>query len=221
MNMPMKIFTSIAALLLLTTSCYSIKESSNALTEDCLPKVLKQYEEDLSTKGTEITIDYSFYKGEGTCKDGEPEGNWKIYYQPNGNLYMEVPYLKGKIHGTRKRYDWKNGWLLEEKTFEEGIAINVAKMYYDTGELSRETPYDNGAISGIERVYYKDGKIWSETPWFNNRRHGVMTSYHKNGKVKSETPYVFGLRHGVEKIYDKNGSLKEKTEYANNRKVKK
>ena len=220
MGILIRVCTSVIAMLLLVTSGYTNEKTSLDTTEDCLPKILKQYEEDLSNESTKIKYDYSSFEGEGTCKDGEPEGNWKIYYKPSGNLYLEVPYVKGKIHGTWKRYNWKRGSLLEEKTFEDGIAFNVAKMYYDTGELSREIPYDNGTANGIAKGYYKNGKIRSETPWLNDKRHGVRTTYHQNGKIKSETPYVLGLKHGVEKIYRKNGRLKEKKEYVQNSRVK-
>ena len=76
----------------------------------------------------------------------------KKYYFASGALWIEDPYVNGKIHG-------------------------IDKWYYESGALERETLYKKGKRHGIVKVYYKSGALRWEIPFVNGKMHGIERGY--------------------------------------------
>ena len=51
----------------------------------------------------------------------------KRTYYSNNNLWKTSSYLNGKRHGTWKKYSKSDGWLVKEKTYENGKLIRKVK----------------------------------------------------------------------------------------------
>jgi antitoxin component YwqK of YwqJK toxin-antitoxin module len=78
----------------------------------------------------------------------------KNYYKSDA-LWIETPYVNGKMHGIEKWY-YESGALMAETPYVDGKRHGIAKWYYASGALQTETPYVRGKIHGIVKCYEAD-----------------------------------------------------------------
>ena len=78
----------------------------------------------------------------------------KTYYE-NGQLKGEGSFKNGKPEGLFKTY-YDNGQLEGEGSFKNGKPEGLHKMYYDNGHLESEITYKNG--KEINRKSYEDAR---------------------------------------------------------------
>ena len=78
----------------------------------------------------------------------------KNYYKSDA-LWIETPYVNGKMHGIEKWY-YESGALMAETPYVDGKRHGIAKWYYASGALQIETPYVRGKMHGIGKCYEED-----------------------------------------------------------------
>jgi hypothetical protein len=102
----------------------------------------------------------------------------------------------------------EDGSLLSSYTMKNWKYDGIAYNYYKNGNVLYEFHYVNGLKEGNVKRYYEDGKLYSETPYLHDTIDGVRKIYYKNSIVSSEIPYKKGnLEPGLKEYYD-NGKLK-------------
>lgn len=134
-------------------------------------------------------------KREGKVKEGKLDGQWK-YYDVNGNLTSEVPYVNG---------------------FREGNNIS----YYENGKVKSEIKYEKGEANGYFKKYHKNGKLAQEGAYINDIEVGVWKTYYANGTIDAINFYKDGDYDHWQQYFAANGKLNAEDyielEYVNKR----
>lgn len=150
---------------------------------------------DLTIKGSQVP---KARRITGYMLDGKPHGLWVQYDQFN-TVMVEVPFEKGEIHGTVKRYgyaypeddhriySWQTGAL--EDTFPE------KRKYF----LSSSKEYENGMLNGTSIDYDWRGVVEQKEEFKDNYREGL--SIERNELAFSRASYKNGLLDGYVQTY--------------------
>lgn len=121
----------------------------------------------------------SIIKSNGRFDKGLREGNWK-FYNNNGTLLQEAPFVRGKTHGLKKVYH-EGGALILSVPYKEGKVHGVLESYDVDGNLRGTIPFVSGKEHGKAKSYLPDGKPASTTVWTNGKE-GCIT-YVTDGRV--------------------------------------
>jgi antitoxin component YwqK of YwqJK toxin-antitoxin module len=107
-------------------------------------------------------------------------------------MKLDIPWLRKKTNN-RKRANlkrngpWrefnKEGILVQEGNYKDGVRVGKWKLYYDTGELVMEENYVYGIMEGSFKSYYKNGQLLSEGYYLENKREGKFCVYHISGRL--------------------------------------
>lgn len=111
-------------------------------------------------------------------------GKW-IYYFPNGNLFSEEFYKKGKLEGTVTNY-YKNKKELEVTNYSNGLKNGTSKKYSDQGILIEEVNYQNDLLHGEGKYYELNGDLKEEGVYRNGKRYGKWEFYIGGKKVSNK-----------------------------------
>jgi antitoxin component YwqK of YwqJK toxin-antitoxin module len=75
------------------------------------------------------------------------EGKWTSFRF--SRPVIEANYKNGKLSGSYKEYDFRNGKLQKEANFENGLEDGIFRFYNESGEITMEYHYKKGErISG-------------------------------------------------------------------------
>jgi antitoxin component YwqK of YwqJK toxin-antitoxin module len=95
--------------------------------------------------------------------------------------------------------------------------LNIAEIFYDTGELKhRYTRYlsANGSRwirHGLFRAYHQNGKLASEGNYVDGQEDGLWRDYHGNGLLAAEGHYQNGKEVGEWKTWNDKGQVESKS----------
>ncbi len=95
---------------------------------------------------------------EAEYKNGQKNGYFKKYSRRNGSIVKELNYKNGLLDGEYKE-NIVNGISLIHCNYKKGKLHSFFKKYYITGDLNIETNYNNGYIDGNYIVYDKNKNI--------------------------------------------------------------
>jgi antitoxin component YwqK of YwqJK toxin-antitoxin module len=125
------------------------------------------HEDDFSYENNHIGK-YEEYKIDGTlslsCNYNDYyqlDGEYKLYYNENDQLWKHFHFKDGKLHGEYKKYN-PDGLIYISATYDNGNMVNECIKYYRTGEIFSRENYVLGQKSGLAVYYEKDGSIKSE-----------------------------------------------------------
>jgi uncharacterized protein len=107
------------------------------------------------------------------------------------NIVKSLSVLFGgkdkKKQNTKREGHWKEyskqGVLIREGNYRNGLKTGKWKLYYDTGEIAIEETYSNGVKEGPFMSYYKEGQVISEGQYSNNLREGRFNIFDHTGLV--------------------------------------
>ena len=122
----------------------------------------------------------------GPVSDGEVSDGVRKTYRKDGSLLSEANYKEGVLHGVSKNY-YDNGKVQNLITFKEGVKDGLVQTYYKDGVLNRETTYKNGKMDGYQKKFFKDGKLSSEQN-FREDLPGALKEYSSNGEPVTKVP---------------------------------
>ena len=88
----------------------------------------------------------------------------------------------------------KDGVVVKEVHFSNGIREGLARTFYRGGVTEQEITYSDNARNGEAKWFYPDGKLFRITPYENDTINGSQVQYYKNGNVKARINYVNGMR---------------------------
>ena len=106
-------------------------------------------------------------KSEGGYGNNKLDGFFKEYY------ILEDMELNCKFDDSKlPEYKAKDGNLMVETNYSNGLENGIRKFYTIDGSLVWETNYSEGKKNGIER-FYPHGKLYEETNYLNGEKHGI------------------------------------------------
>ncbi len=124
-----------------------------------------------NTDSTLVELNYSNGKPQYryTIVDGLKEGVLESFY-PNGKIFQQQFYLRGKIHGPSKQWDI-DGNLSSVFTYN----LNKIEGYtyvYRNGKVSTRDYYEEGVEQQDYREYYPNGSVFRMIPYVDDKREG-------------------------------------------------
>ena len=131
----------------------------------------------------------------------------------DNSLKMETFYNSdGKLEGPSRFYE-KNGKLVSESWFVDGLRQGKTKMYYNTGSLYCVQRYLNNLLNGKQEYFFKNGKPYVNFYYENEKLEGTVSIYGVAGNLLRQLHYQQGERHGSEKMWDSHGNCLMECEY--------
>jgi len=165
-------------------------------------------------------------KCEASFRGSRRDGVTRRYYE-NGALMIEANFKNSEPHGTFREY-YENSNLMAEEVYNDGQLIiqkrfdrngnlnDVARRYYQNGQIRIEAGFREGKPEGITREYHENGSLMAEEYYRNGTlisRKGydgsgtLMVSvkeFYGNGHVRNETDF----HEGIYKEYYRSGAIK-------------
>jgi len=132
------------------------------------------------------------------------------YYRPKRYARGEKTPYTGIIYSLNK-----NGKLVNETYYVDGIQEGKDFGYYDDGKILREAIYKNGKVVGEEKYYHPNGKIKSTETYDANGKRAERNYFDSDGKRYLKTTYRKGKL--VESFYYKKGKLDKNVKEFNDR----
>jgi antitoxin component YwqK of YwqJK toxin-antitoxin module len=143
-----------------------------------------------------------------------PEDSCEIYshfpavflrsYYESEKLGSELYCFDGKPHGIERVWH-KNGTLVRESNFINGIRNGKRVEWFNDGQIKREETYVNGKLEGIALRWYENGqKIW-ERNFVKSVLESKLLGWHENGTKSREDTYIAGKLEGVSRGWDNKG----------------
>ena len=116
----------------------------------------------------------------------------KRYYYPSGELLSEIPYRRvdSVKDGAYKDF-YKNGQLKQVIHIKDGIPVDSALKYYETGELHYKEIRTRDSIYGT--YFYKNGNMAAKNKFLNMdppQQVGMSYIYSEEGSVRDSIRYV-------------------------------
>jgi len=108
-------------------------------------------------------------------------GKW-FYYFPNGELFSEELYIRGKLEGELKNY-YRNGKTLEITQYDNGMKNGFSKKYSDQGILIEEVNYVDDVLNGIGKYFELNGNLKEEGIYRDGKRFKEWEFYIGGKKV--------------------------------------
>ena len=134
----------------------------------------------------------------------EADGAYREYY-PNGQLFVEGVYRRGKQDGEWTYY-FDNGKVNRKAIYKEGKPDGAREIFRADGTLAAKRGFKDGVRDGEWITYDKTGKKpLSEEHYDNGKQDGVWKTWHPNGKLKQQITLEQGLRQGVSTEWDDKG----------------
>lgn len=93
---------------------------------------------------------------------------------------------------------WKNGKLLSERSFKNGMPDGISRGWFDNGQMMYEGKNLNGKENGKWKHWYVDGKQNMEANFVNGTLNGSLKRWFENGFL------------AYERIYDNGEMIEEK-----------
>jgi antitoxin component YwqK of YwqJK toxin-antitoxin module len=137
-----------------------------------------------------------------------------------GRLLAEIPWVEGKIHGTKKKFypakepivrmtaEYKNdkqhgevknftrdGKLISREHMKNGDRNGKRIIYYEeTGNPKRIIEYKDSVPVGTVKEFFETGELKKTIAMENGRFHGPQVEYNKEGEVVDEEFYLNGTK---------------------------
>ncbi len=131
--------------------------------------------------------------GEGSFKNGRPDGLWKSYY----------------VTGVKKSEGKYTNYLLD----------SIWVFFDQAGDTTEKINFLYGKRNGWSFKYKKEPVyglyIWSKELYAGDKKEGTAYFYFPDGKIKQTLFYNGGKKEGLSKEYDKDGNIISLLEYNN------
>lgn len=137
------------------------------------------------------------------------------------NIYMTAFNESGVLvyngKGEEKEVIYKNGEIVRQENFKNGLLDGWRIDYYANGSIKTKSFYKNGKLDGIQFSYYDSGKIQKKESFKDGKHEGFKVDYYQNGQIKQSSFQKSDSLEGAEHAYYENGRLKFKGYWINNK----
>lgn len=118
----------------------------------------------------------------------------QVFYFPNGNIYQENNYKKGKTSGICKEY-YPSGQVFAYTEYKNDAKNGMSIRYFDdkAHTVASECQYRNDTLVGACYTYLEDGTL-SEKDLYSPEGKLIYCAYYMpNGKMSRELRYYNGM----------------------------
>ncbi|MGM0479347.1 MAG: toxin-antitoxin system YwqK family antitoxin [Bacteroidota bacterium] len=125
---------------------------------------------------------------------GKKTGRW-VRYHENGQISEEKHYQGDLQIGKHENWNkdgskiYETNYKLIEKTDDTYSVRNGKEKRWKNGVLVSEVPFKNGVREGIAKNFTPSGELVKSMEFKNDMLHGAYKTYHPNGKVKMVREY--------------------------------
>jgi len=155
--------------------------------------------------------DNGFIESEGLYENGEFDGKWIKYLDPEG-IVIRLRYDKKIPQDSTPDLQLLKNRVWEIQNYKEGLIdgefVNYA--YYSIDKPKSITNYKKGKLDGISIRYYDNGIVYYSQNYTEGELDGYTRFYYSNGQLKEERKFLKGVKIGESKFYDENGELIKK-----------
>jgi uncharacterized protein len=130
---------------------------------------------------------------------------YKEYYD-NGNVKYEVDLKNGAPDGKAVKY-YKDGTLMQESYWQNGVKEGTSSMYYANGKLRVKVDFKNGNETGIKEEYDSLGNLFKWYVVKNAIADGPHKVFNTEGRIILEGDFLNGVQDGLWKKYYDHGQL--------------
>lgn len=109
--------------------------------------------------------------------------------EPNLIIKAEWNYKDGKLNDISRKY-YKNGQIMKEIYFKNGMKDGIYKINDNTGKPMLTCKYKSNKLEGIARIYYSDGEIKYIDTYKNGEKIN-RKAYDKEGKLRFDQDYPY------------------------------
>ncbi|MFT7032482.1 MAG: hypothetical protein ACJA2S_000982 [Cyclobacteriaceae bacterium] len=121
-------------------------------------------------------------KNESKSDSNKKDGSVKTF-RKDGNLFSEINYVNGRMHGISKRYS-KRGKLQFLDSYVDGIKNAKSLQFYPDGKVMRETSYMHGQKNGVTKAFWATGTLSSSITYREDLPANDLKEFMKSGKEK-------------------------------------
>jgi antitoxin component YwqK of YwqJK toxin-antitoxin module len=146
----------------------------------------------------------------------EADGTYKEYY-PNGQLFAEGTYRRGRQHGEWTYY-FDNGKVNRKASFKDGKPDGPRDVFRADGTLSAKRGFADGLRDGDWITYDATGKNpTAEEHYVKGKADGVWKYWYPNGKQARQMSFKEGKKHGVYLEWDEKGEKRLEVNFADDK----
>jgi len=143
----------------------------------------------------------------------EAEGIYREYH-PNGQLFIEGQYRRGRQHG-EWTYWFDNGQVNRKATYNDGKPDGAWEVFRADGTLSAKRSFKDGLRDGAWVTYEATGKQpLTEENYIGGKEDGVWKAWFPNGQQKQQFGYKQGVRDGTRTEWDEKGEKQTEMTFA-------
>lgn len=152
--------------------------------------------------------DNGFEESEGAYKNGNMDGKWIKYLDPEG-IVTRLRYDKKIPQDSTPDLQLLKNKIWEIQNFQDGVreGEKIYYAYYSIDKPKGIINYKNGKLDGKSIRYYDNGIIYYEQNYKEGELEGYERFYHYNGQLKQEGKFVQGKASGEFKLYSETGEL--------------
>ncbi len=150
-------------------------------------------------------------KAKGKYRNNKPIGYWE-YYFPEGNIEIKGEYSQqGNKNGEWIWYYPNNKTLMIERYYNGNYDGNVVSLT-EKGDTLFIGTYSDGFENG--KFMYKNDSVIEEYYYMNGLKHGTWNTFYANGKLKTTKHFDNDLQEGKTIYYWENGRKKAEYNYS-------
>lgn len=127
----------------------------------------------------------------------------KEVFSIDGKKVGEENYLKGKLHGTSKKWKEFDGTLIMVANYQDGLKHGEHLDYYNSGKLKNKLNYFEGEFDGLQQGWaFKDSSLRYELSYSKGIFHGQQKEYDAGGQEKYNLYFTAGKMDGIQRWWE-------------------
>lgn len=149
-----------------------------------------------------------YIETEGLYKNGEYDGKWVKYLDPEG-IVTRLRYDKKITKDSMPNLELLKNRIWEIQNFKEGFRDGefIQYAYYSIDKPIGIKNYKKGKLEGKSIWYYDNGIIYYEQNYTEGELNGYERIYYSSGQLKMENKFLHGIKTGESKYYSETGEL--------------
>ena len=160
------------------------------------------------------------------------------YYDANGKIKQETPFVKGLEQGFGKEYA-SDGTIITLTEYKKGFIVDRLRInrkdsqgkkqgrwytFYESGNLKSEVTYKDDMRNGYLKEYTESGDLLKISKYIDDviqpeaqeiQKLEVQNEYYPNGTIKISAMFRNGIPEGLKREYAEDGKLEKAYLYQN------
>jgi antitoxin component YwqK of YwqJK toxin-antitoxin module len=151
----------------------------------------KEAAAEVTAKLVEIKWENGQLKARGQMLGHKRIGLWQ-FWDKQGNLHQELPFVDGAIQGEVKGY-FPNGKLKIKTVFVDGRENGESIQWHTNGRMKTKTQFKNGVKEGHYQAWGNNGAPLVDAHYVDGKLHGAYQAWDEKGNLQVELIYENGV----------------------------